>query len=89
MPMNKHYYSRDNRFTKAFFYSVVIGFLVLCCAFQTHAGVKGEVVFVGREYVRIDIGSEDGLHVGDAGRVYYTVLVGDEREPRSMWRASL
>ena len=78
----------DARFKRAFFYSVAIGFLVLCCVLQAHAGVKGEVVSVGRGYVRMDIGSEDGLHVGDAGRVYYTVLVGEARELRSIYVAS-
>jgi formylglycine-generating enzyme required for sulfatase activity len=85
---NKQTCSMHGCFKRSFFYSVVIGLLVLYCALQTHAGMKGEVVSVGREYVRIDIGSEDGLHVGDAGRVYYTVLVGEEREPRSIYVAS-
>jgi formylglycine-generating enzyme required for sulfatase activity len=85
---NKLICSVDARFKRAFFYSVAIGFLVLCCVLQAHAGVKGEVVSVGRGYVRMDIGSEDGLHVGDAGRVYYTVFVGEEREPRSIYVAS-
>ena len=78
----------DGRFTRAFFYCLVIGFFVLCCALQAYAGVKGQVTSVGKGYVRMDIGSEDGLNVGDTGRVYYTVLVGEERGPRSIYVAS-
>lgn len=73
---------------KAFFYFLLIGCLVLWAALQTHAGVKGEVIIVEGGYVRIDVGSEAGLNVGDQGRIYYRVLVGKERTPQPIYVAT-
>jgi formylglycine-generating enzyme required for sulfatase activity len=86
---NKQICTTDNHFKRAFFYFVVIGLLVLCCAVHVHAGAKGQVTSVGKGYVRMDIGAEDGLKVGDTGRVYYTVIVGEERRPQSIYVASI
>jgi formylglycine-generating enzyme required for sulfatase activity len=53
------------------------------------AGVaQGEVTAVEGENIRIDVGSEAGLKVGDHGRVFYTVLVGKERQPQPVYVAS-
>lgn len=73
---------------RAFFYFLVIGSFVLYCALQAHAGATGEVTAVDNGYVRMDIGSENGVRVGDTGRVYYSILIGEERESRSIYVAS-
>jgi formylglycine-generating enzyme required for sulfatase activity len=73
---------------RAFFYFLVIGSCVLCCALQVHAGSTGEVTSVDKGYMRMDIGAEQGVKVGDTGRVYYTILIGEERESRSIFVAS-
>jgi hypothetical protein len=85
---NKPICPMDARFKRAFFYFLAIGCLALCCALQAHAGVQGQVTSVGGGYVRTDIGSADGLKVGDTGKIYYTILVGVERESRSIYVAS-
>jgi formylglycine-generating enzyme required for sulfatase activity len=36
----------------------------------------------------MDIGSENGVRVGDTGRVYYTILIGEERKVQSIYVAS-
>ena len=79
-----------NRFTRAFFYFVVMVCFVVCCALPLHAGhagVQGQVTSVEKGYIRMDIGSADGLRVGDTGQVYYMVLVGKERDFRSIYVA--
>ena len=80
--------SINGYFKKTSIYFLMIGFLILCCGLQAHAGAKGQVVSVDKGFVRIDIGSKQGLKVGDTGRVYYTVRVGEERESRSIYVAS-
>jgi formylglycine-generating enzyme required for sulfatase activity len=86
---NKPICLMDGHFKRAFFCCVVIVLLVLCCAVQGRAEVKGHVTSVGKGYVRMDIGSADGLKVGDTGRVYYTVIVGEERRAQSIYVASV
>ena len=73
---------------KAFFYFLLIGCFVVCATLQTHAGVKGEVTIVDKGYIRLDVGSEAGLKVGDQGRIYYRVLVGKERTSQSIYVAT-
>jgi formylglycine-generating enzyme required for sulfatase activity len=85
---NKPIYSRGGHFKQTVLYCLVIGFLVLCCALQARAGAKGEVTSVDNGYVQMDIGAEQGVKVGDTGKVYYTVLIGEERESRSIYVAS-
>ncbi len=55
---------------------------------QAAGVVQGEVAAVEGENIRIDVGSEAGLKVGDQGRVFYTVLVGKERQPQPVYVAS-
>jgi formylglycine-generating enzyme required for sulfatase activity len=87
---NRQICAMNGHFKKAFFYFVVMGCLVLCSVLPTRAGVvKGQVTSVEKGYVRMDIGSEDGLKVGDTGKVYYTVLVGEERRAQSIYVASI
>lgn len=78
----------QGRCAKAFFYFLLIGCLVVCAALQTHAGMKGEVILVEGGYIRIDVGSEAGLKVGDQGRIYYSVLVGKERTHQPIYVAT-
>jgi formylglycine-generating enzyme required for sulfatase activity len=85
---NKPIYVRGVRFKETVLYCLVIGSLVFCCALQARAGAKGEVTSVDKGYVQMDIGSEHGVKVGDTGKVYYTVLIGEERESRSIYVAS-
>jgi formylglycine-generating enzyme required for sulfatase activity len=86
---NKQICAQNGCFKRAFFHFVVIGCLVLCCALPTRAELKGHITSVGEGYVRMDIGSQDGLRVGATGKVYYTVLVGEEREFQSIYVASI
>jgi formylglycine-generating enzyme required for sulfatase activity len=57
-------------------------------AVQASGVVQGEVTAVEGENIRIDVGSEAGLKVGDQGKVFYTVLVGKERQPQPVYVAS-
>ena len=86
--MNKQIYSICGRFKQTVLYFLLIGSLVLCCALQAYAGAKGQVTSVDKGYVWMDIGVEQGVTVGDTGRVYYTILIGAERESRSIFVAS-
>ncbi len=71
-------------------YLLAIGCLLVFFSSPAHAGVvQGEVISVERGYVRIGVGAEAGLKVGDQGRVYYTVLVGHEGRPRFIYVASV
>jgi hypothetical protein len=85
---NKPIYLRDGRLKETVLYCLVIGSLVFSCALQAQAGVKGEVTSVDKGYVRMDVGAVHGVKVGDTGKVYYTVLIGKERESRSIYVAS-
>jgi formylglycine-generating enzyme required for sulfatase activity len=85
---NKPIYLRGGRFKQAVLYFTLIGSLVLCCAVQARAGATGEVTAVDKGFVRMNIGAEQGVRVGDTGRVYYTILIGEERESRSIFVAS-
>ncbi|MEJ2067629.1 MAG: hypothetical protein P8Y09_06725 [Deltaproteobacteria bacterium] len=76
---NKPIYLRGGRFKQAVLYFTLIGSLVLCCAVQARAGATGEVTAVDKGFVRMNIGAEQGVRVGDTGRVYYTILIGEER----------
>jgi formylglycine-generating enzyme required for sulfatase activity len=69
---------------------LAIGCLLICAAFPWQAGgvVQGEVSSVEGENIRIDVGAEAGLKVGDKGRIFYTVLVGKERQPQPVYMAS-
>jgi formylglycine-generating enzyme required for sulfatase activity len=69
-------------------YLLAIGCLIFFVSAPASAGVVlGEVTSVEGEYIRIDKGSEAGLKLGDQGRVYYTVLVGAERQSRPIYVA--
>ena len=57
-------------------------------AAQAAGIVQGEITAVDGENIRIDVGSEAGLKVGDQGKVFYTVLVGKERQPQPVYVAS-
>jgi formylglycine-generating enzyme required for sulfatase activity len=73
-------------------YLLVIGCLRFFAAlpvFPAHAGVvQGEVSAVEGENIRIDVGAESGVKVGDQGKVFYTVLVGKDRQPQPVYVAS-
>jgi formylglycine-generating enzyme required for sulfatase activity len=43
--------------------------------------VTGKVKFVQKNVIELDIGKENGLEVGAAGRVYYTITVEGEEKP--------
>jgi formylglycine-generating enzyme required for sulfatase activity len=85
---HKPIYAMNGHYPRVFFYFLLIGCLVVCTALQTHAAVKGEVTSVEKGYVRIDVGTEAGLKVGDQGKVYYTVRVGEERKSQPIYVAS-
>jgi formylglycine-generating enzyme required for sulfatase activity len=72
---------------------LVIGCLLVFAALPVRAAqaagiVQGEITAVEGENIRIDVGSEAGLKVGDQGKVFYTVLVGKERQPQPVYVAS-
>ncbi|MCJ7546596.1 MAG: SUMF1/EgtB/PvdO family nonheme iron enzyme [Deltaproteobacteria bacterium] len=83
----------DRPFKKLLRCILVIGCLLVFAAFPVRAVqaagiVQGEVTAVEGENIRIDVGSEAGLKVGDQGKVFYTVLVGKERQPQPVYVAS-
>jgi formylglycine-generating enzyme required for sulfatase activity len=68
---------------------LVLGCLLVFVSFPVHAGViQGEITAVEGEYIRIDKGFETGLKVGDQGKVYYAVLVGQERRSQPIYVAN-
>jgi formylglycine-generating enzyme required for sulfatase activity len=68
---------------------LLIIFFVLPVRLAQAAGiVQGAITTVEGENIRIDVGSEAGLKVGDQGKVFYTVLVGKERRPQPVYVAS-
>jgi formylglycine-generating enzyme required for sulfatase activity len=74
-------------------YLLTGGFFVIAATFLGHAVhaagiVQGEVTAIEGENIRIDVGSETGVKVGDQGKVFYTVLVGKERQPQPVYMAS-
>jgi sulfatase modifying factor 1 len=50
-------------------------------SFSRGEGVTGKVTSVLREAIKLDIGSEDGIKVGDSGRIFYLIKVGDRERP--------
>lgn len=51
------------------------------------AVIQGRVIAVVDGVIRIDRGTEAGISVGDKGKVYYTVLVGPQRQPHPIYVA--
>jgi formylglycine-generating enzyme required for sulfatase activity len=69
------------------------GCLLIFFALSVHsvraAGiVQGAITTVEGANIRIDVGSEAGIKTGDQGRVFYTVLVGRERQPQPVYVGS-
>ncbi len=50
-------------------------------SFSQAEGVKGKVTSAVRDTIKLDIGSDDGIKVGDTGRIYYLIKVGDREKP--------
>ncbi len=50
-------------------------------SFSRGEGVKGKVTSALRETIKLDIGSDDGIKVGDSGRIFYLIKVGDREKP--------
>jgi formylglycine-generating enzyme required for sulfatase activity len=83
----------DRPFKKLLCHLLTTGCLIIATVFLVHAAqaggiVQGEISAVDGENIRIDVGSEAGLKVGDQGKVFYTVLVGKERQPQPVYVAS-
>jgi formylglycine-generating enzyme required for sulfatase activity len=83
----------DRPCKKLLCYLLTAGFLFIAAAFLGHAVraagiVQGEVTTIEGENIRIDVGSEAGVKVGDQGKVFYTVLVGKDRQPQPVYVAS-
>ena len=43
-------------------------------------GVKGKVISVQRDIIKLDIGSDDGVKAGDVGKAFYVIKVGDREK---------
>jgi len=83
----------DRPLKKLLCHLLVIGCLLICAAYPVRAAqavgvVQGEIAAVEGGNIRIDVGSEAGLKVGDQGKVFYTVLVGKDRQPQPVYVAS-
>jgi formylglycine-generating enzyme required for sulfatase activity len=93
MQLRKPINAMDRPFKKLLCHPLTTGCLIIATVFLVHtvqAGgiVQGEITAVDGENIRIDVGSEAGLKVGDQGKVFYTVLVGKERQPQPVYVAS-
>ena len=67
--------------------------LLIFSALSVHSAqaagiVQGAITTVEGANIRIDVGSEAGIKAGDQGKVFYTVLVGRERQPQPVYVAS-
>jgi formylglycine-generating enzyme required for sulfatase activity len=93
MPLHQLLDAMDCPFKKLLRCILTTVYLLIFAAFlgqaaQASGVVQGEVTAVEGENIRIDVGSEAGLKVGDQGKVFYTVLVGKERQPQPVYMAS-
>ena len=93
MQLHKPINAMDRPFKKLLHHLLTIGCLLIFAAFPMRAAqaagiVQGEITAVDGKNIRIDVGSEAGLKVGDQGKVFYTVLVGKERQPQPVYVAS-
>ncbi len=93
MQLRQPHDAMDRPLKKLLRHIFAIGCLLIAAAFlgqavQASGVVQGEVTTVDGENIRIDVGSEAGLKVGDQGKVFYTVLVGKERQPQPVYVAS-
>jgi sulfatase modifying factor 1 len=50
-------------------------------SFSQAEGVKGKVTSVLRDTIKLDIGSDEGIQLGDIGKVFYLIQVGDKEKP--------
>ena len=88
MHLYKPLYAMGQPFKTRLRHLWAIGCLLVFAALPVHAGVvQGEVTTVEGENIRIDVGTEAGLKIGDQGKVFYTVLVGKERRPQPVYVA--
>jgi formylglycine-generating enzyme required for sulfatase activity len=92
MQQYKPIYPMARPFKTRLRYLLAIGYLLVFAALPVHAvhagSVQGEISSIEGENIRIDVGAEAGLKVGDQGKAYYTVLVGKERRPQPVYVAS-
>jgi formylglycine-generating enzyme required for sulfatase activity len=89
MQLHKPIYPMGRAFKKLLRCILATGFLLVFAALPVHAGVvQGEISSIEGENIRIDVGFEAGLKIGDQGKVFYTVLVGKERRPQPVYVAS-
>jgi formylglycine-generating enzyme required for sulfatase activity len=91
MHLYKPLYAMGQPFKTRLRHLWAIGCLLVFAALPVYAVragvVQGEVTTVEGENIRIDVGTEAGLKIGDQGKVFYTVLVGKERRPQPVYVA--
>src|SRR5208337_2108806 len=93
MPLHQLFDAMDRPWKKLLRCLLATGCLLVFAVLPVRATqaagiVQGEVTTVVGENIRIDVGSSAGLKAGDQGRVFYTVLVGKERQPQPVYVAS-
>jgi hypothetical protein len=60
---------------------LIFSLTLLLPSFSQGEGVKGKVTSVLRDTIKLDIGSDEGIQLGDIGKVFYLIQVGDKEKP--------